>query len=888
MSLLRIFSKPHWQSKDPSVRRDAVGRDDDPALLSRLPSLAREDEDGGVRLAALKRLADPGLCQTAAHDDADPAVRKSAALLLLELLSGTHAKAPSLSDRMRLLRAQDEQKLLEHVALNAPEAELRLTALQRVERMPFVLDRVTADADSGVRLAALGRIDDERQLERISERSRKSDKAISRLAAERAQAMRIERGDANAIATHARDLCEQFERLLREGGHDEAAETLCAAWARIADRAPANLTARFQNARDLNERSRDPLQLARLRQQASDRAEFKSRLEDLERQLHQPDPSSYADLQQGFAQLEELHARIADGDEISTAGLSTRFARVGAQISALAPVIEESAEPNPTPARTSESQAAAREASRVAARHTREVEQKQMAERLQVVIEAAAKAIDGGHSAAAHEAHAEIAQLRRKMQAIPASLREALADVESEYARIRQWQDWGDRNRRAQLLEEMERLPAAGLHPDALSTRVREIQTEWANLNRIEGGKAAPNAGMEARFHALCRDAFKAAKPYFEKRAELRKQGSGQVSEFIGQTNTTLRDENLTPRDALRIRHEAAQALHGLDRVDPRERKALASELKQILAAVDERIKAANVQIENDKDALITKAIALAELGDTRQAMAQARDLQKRWQASGNGRRNRDQAQWKAFRSAIDAVFARADNERAELNARQQQALDSAARLCSELETLIAADNEPERSAVHALEAQWRELGCSDSALRKRFQSAQEALQRRSVERKRRERRAQFDDWLAHYCLCRRLEQAEIGVDAFVAEREQLPPLRLHTDAMQARIQPWLDGQRAESAAPSALRDCVLELESLAGIEPPEVDRQRRMDLQMEKLSARMRGQQAVAAEQALQSLLSDWLQLGTPDASSQSLDSRFQTAVVGVLDTLG
>jgi hypothetical protein len=60
------------------------------------------------------------------------------------------------------------------------------------------------------------------------------------------------------------------------------------------------------------------------------------------------------------------------------------------------------------------------------------------------------------------------------------------------------------------------------------------------------------------------------------------------------------------------------------------------------------------------------------------------------------------------------------------------------------------------------------------------------------------------------------------------------------------------------------------------------------MDLQMEKLSARMRGQQAVAPEQALQVLLADWLQLGIPDASSQSLDSRFQTAVVGVLDTLG
>ena len=888
MSLLRIFSKPRWQSKDASIRRDAVASDDDPALLPLLAGMAREDVDASVRLAALKRLADPGLCQSAARDDVDPAVRKTAAQLLLDLLSGTHAKAPSLNDRMRLLRAQDEQKLLEHVALNAPEAELRLAALQRVERMPFVLDRVTDDADSGVRMAALGRIDNERQLERISERSRKSDKTISRLAAERAQALRIERGDASAITTHARDLCEQFERLLREGGHIEAAQGLCAAWTRIAERAPAELTTRFQNARDLHERSRDPQQLARLRQQTADRVEFKSRLESLELQLRQPDPAAYADLQCGFAELEKLHARIADSDESSSAGLSTRFARVGAQISALTPATEPSVKPSAAPAQASQDQAAAREASKVAARQTRLAEQKQHAERLQLAIEAAAKAIDAGHSAAAREAHAEITHLRRKMQTIPASLREALADVESEYARIRQWQDWGDRNRRQQLLKELETLPASGLHPDALSTRVREMQAEWANLNRIEGGKAAPNTGMEARFHALCRDAFKAAKPYFEKRAELRKQGSGQVSEFIGQTKTTLRDENLAPRDALRIRHDAAQALHGLDRVDPRERKSLAADLKQILAALDERIKAANVQIGNDKDALIKKALALSELTDTRQAISHARELQKRWQQAGSGHRNRDQAQWKTFRSAIDSVFSRADSERAELNAKQQQALDAAAALCSELEALISADSEPERSAVHALEAQWRELGCSDSALRKRFQAAQESLRVRAANTRQRERRAGFESWMAHYTLLRQLERNEMDPAGFLITREAQPALNMAAEAMQARADAVLGGNAIATVDVARVLDCVLELESLAGIEPPEEDRQRRMDLQLEKLSARMRGQQAIAPEQSLCELLDRWLALGPVDDAHASLESRFLHALGKALDTLG
>lgn len=792
-----------------------------------------------------------------------------------------------MGDRLRLLRAQDDPKLLEHVALNAPEPELRLAAFQRVERMPFIVDRVTNDSSAELRKAALERVSDESQLLRISERARKSDKEISRLAAERVQTLRIERGDADAITAHARQLCEQMERMLREGAPPDAFSEVESTWSRVADRVPAELLMRFGNARDLHQQSRNPQQLAILRQRAADRAQFAHELEAIERLLRQADATTADDLRQSFSQLAELHDRIANGDESGTAGLSTRFAQVGAQIAALPSAPAEAAVAEPAIQASFEAEAAEREASRVAARQARADAQKQLASQLQIAIGKAASAIESGQAANAHAAHAQIVQLRRKLQSVPASLHDDLAEVERNYARLSEWQSWSDGNRRHQLLEELEKIPALGMHPDALATRVRELQAEWESLNRTEARASASGNPMDRRFHALCRQAFAPVKPYFEKRTQLRKQGAEQVSEFIERARATLTDADATPAQVLSLRQEAARELHGLDRVDPRERKTLAAELKQILSVMDERIKTANAQAETDKEVLIKKATALAELSDTRQAISQARDLQKKWQAIGKGRQNRDQTQWKTFRTAIDSVFSRADSERAEQNAKAQDLLARAARVCADLDALATATDEPERSAIQALEATWRELDCSDAALRRRFQTAQESLRTRAATRSRRERRAAFESWVSHYQLLRRLERGEMDAASFNIESGALANSRIAEDALQSRA----DAASGNAVHPiddiAPLLDCVLEMETLAGIEPPEVDRQRRLDLQMEKLSARMRGQPAAAPEQALHAMLVRWLELGPAGNSADSLESRFLHALNKALDTI-
>ncbi len=887
MSLARFFSKPRWLSNDAATRRDAVATEKSAELVSQLARFAREDADAGVRIAALKRLAEPGLAQAMAQDDRDEGVRNTARALFTELLAGTHASAPALADRLRLLRAQDDARLIEQIAMTAPEAELRLAALQRVERPALILERVTADSDATVRLAALERIDDEAQLTRISERARKSDKTVSRLAAERVHALRIERGDPEAISERARDLCEQLERLLREGDSSDQATLIAENWQAIADKAPAQLVTRYLNARELFDLSRDPDKVARLRQRAQDRTRLEAELAAIEQTLRHPAANSQAELQLRFNELGELHAAFADDNDEFGSSVSVRFTRLGAQIAALKPQIIET-DPGSAIDIERETIAAERTAQAAAARAERERQQKELIGKLDAAIRQTAKAIAEGKSAETHAAHARMSQLRREFQAIPPALRDALADVESEYARIQQWQRWGDGNRRQHLCAELEALPGSGLHPDALATRVREIQSEWTTLDRLEARPQRANESIDRRFRALCHKAIEPAKPYFEKRDALRKQGSEETSRLIAEARAAVSDEQPDWRALAAMRKRSVEGLRALDRVNPRERKNLAAELKQVLGIIDERIAAQHAGIANAKATLIVRAEALAEQTDTRAAINQARDLQKLWQATGNGKRARDQAQWKLFRSAIDAVFARADNERAERTAQDRQAFEAAETLCAELEAMTGADSAPERGEVQRIESAWRALGCSDAALRHRYLAAQDALDKLKSRLDKNKRRARFDVWIAHHDLLRKLEANQIDGETFADAQSQLAPVAIAVDGFQARIVAAANGQIGESVERDARRDCVLEAEQLAGLESIEEDRQRRMDLQVEKLSARMRGVQAPAPDAALEHLLTTWIDLGSPADADANLEARFKRAVAVILDTLG
>ena len=841
MKLPFTLGKPRWQSKDAAVRRAAVLADDDGDLLASLGRIARDDADPGVRIAAMKRLADPGIAQGLARDDLDAGVRSQALALWLDLLTGRHAAAPTLAERTRLLRAQDEVATIEHVARHAREVELRAAALERVTRPAFLLERALEDADAGLRTALVARIDDEGMLQRLAERTRKSDKTVNRLARERVETLRIARGDAAMLELRARQLCERLEQLVRDPASADERDVL-AQWTPIAEATPSQLRARFEAARALLVASREAPRSMRtsdapaIAPAASDSTEVE-RASEL-----QPAPAPSA--------LEaEVGVEAAD-DVVAPLLAQARFA-------------------------------ASVDEARAAQRLHRE-QQQALLDELGNALRACDAALERGASADAHAAHERVAGLRARIDgALPKALAEMLHAVEARHAELSRWQFWADNERRRQICEELEAVAAAALHPDAVAAKVRDAQAEWSRLDAVEGSRGR-GGELTRRFHAACRAALAPAQAYFHKRKELRQTQAGAIDDLLARVAARLADE--TDPDVSGLRREAVQALRELDRVEPRARKALAQRLKDALDALDARERRREDGVEQAKAALIAEADRLAdEL--PRGAVAATRELQQRWQACGNGRRSRDQAQWKAFRAAMDRVFERLDGERTQ---RQAQDADSKARaqaLCVELESLAASGTPVERGVVARIVEGWNALRPRDEALARRFAAAREHLHEAERNEQRRQRHRRFDRWREREALCVAAERGVESPEVLRPRWEAAADGGIALSVQSARFEAALAGTPVAAADPVALRDLLLEIELLAGIEALPEDREQRRELQVARLASRMRGVGASSPADELTTLLERRSVLGAP--ADEAIEARFATALASALASL-
>ncbi len=825
MKLTSLFNKPRWQSRNAAERRDAVAHDAAPELVAQLARFAREDEDAQVRLAALRRLAEPALAQGMARDDADAEVRKQARLLWLDLLTGTHANAPGAGERLRLLRAQDDAELIERIATRASEPELRQAALTRIDKPALLFARALEDPDPAIRLVLVERIDDEKQLERLAERARKSDKAVNRRARERIETLRIARGHGAAVEQRARQLCEQVEQLLRMPASAETQAQLLRQWHEIEADAPAPLRQRFATALELLAAARAP----------------RAPAAPVVPPPAGPEPVTQVPAPQVGNTSNDLGASLI---------AQARFA-----------------------ASLDEAQAARRQ---------QQEQQRALVHELQQQQREWSAALDAGAAARAHAAKARIDALRARIDgALPDALQQALAATHERYTQLTRWQHWADNQRRRQLCEEIEALPAAGLHPDAVAAKLHDAQREWQLLDKVEAGSMRVG-GLARRFHAACRAALEPTRGYFRKRQELREGQAAQLAALLAQVAALpVSDADLALVRGLRQR--CVQALRGLDRIEPRERKALAQSLKDALRALDAQIARHDEAVGARKQELITQAQSLAD-ALPRGAVAAARDLQARWREAGNGKRARDQAQWQTFRDAIDRVFAQLDAQRAQRSQREDEARAQAQDLCSELEALAAAEAEPERGALVRIEAAWHALRVDDTALRTRHATAQEQLRERARQRDRTRRQQRYADWQARYRLCRAAEAGPAQAAA-LRERWQAPGAGdIAAAVLSQRFERALAGTPADAPDEDALRDVLVELEALAGIDSPDEDRERRRLRQVERLAARMSGRAAATPAHEIADLLTRWSALPAADAA---LDARLDQALHGALATL-
>lgn len=895
MKFARFLFKPRWQSKDVATRRGAVAELNDAELVAALPAIARNDTDASVRLAALRRINQYEAWRERSTGDADSSLRETARAAYLALFTGNSADLPPIERRIAELDTLSGEEI-ERVVNQAREPGLRSAALERATRPGLLAEVAAGDADPKLRLVALSRITDLDALTRIAERTRKTDKVVSRLARERAEAGRIAAGDVTAIETRARSLCERVDALLSRPRSERAGEltSIDEAWAPLQGKAPRQLQERFDSTRNF------------LRQDTEEAAAERSRLRELRLRLER----GLAATDGEPATLEALAAEAGSGlagsrlesperekVESLLVQLTQRLAQHAVQASAAAEATRLAAE---TTAAEEGSRAEAKlEAlaaqarfdaalERAAADKEKQREQHQALKRDldQLVIELEQQ-LEAGDLAHATATQARIANL---LEGLPTIARhdKRLANAEARFAELKRWQRWSSNERRKQLCEAVEALPALGLHPDAVATRVREARDEWQQLDKRDGeADARASAGLGRRFQALCAQALKPAQGYFAKRDEVRKGNQQEIEAVITASEALAADGEIAALS--KQRRSAADALRALDGIDPRERKPLAQRLRDVLTRIDARLDEQAAGVEAAKRRLIADAARLAEAADAQAAARDVRDLQARWKAAGNGRRRSDEAQWKEFRGHCDAVFAKLDNARREREQAGQQARQDGEQLLAEWEALgLAGDGLAAQR--RDLEQRWSALNLRERDLDQRWQAQRERLDAAQQQVQKQRRDAVFRDALARLALCEARESGSQDETAATAAWNALGEAAAGSigAALQQRFDAAADAAD-DGADDSARRELLVTLEFLGLIDTPEADKARRMDLQVSRLSRRMSGGEQRGVRDELLALLQQWIALGPlPRSEAAQWQQRFARAFEAALAQAG
>lgn len=713
MSLFSRLRKPAWEHRDASRRAESAARDTDAALLQKLPDLARNDPDAPVRLAALRRIDDLSLLGDRMRNDADAGVRATARQRYLQRLTDT---AVPEAERERVLRVEEDNDVLAHLATTAPEAALRRLALERVAKPGLVLERCLKDPDPALRLWLLDRIDGLAALERIADTARKTDKTLARTARERAFALRLASGDAQASRERAMAICDELDALRRAVASTarERADALQAEWDLLRDRFDDTMerrvagyfTALAHAILSPEERAAQAAAAKASDDAAVDAGSDTLALPDAPANLPAPIPdlpTREADPAL-IALLGELQARA---ERLGTRDLDNIERRWLARLSQVQPLLDEERDTE----RQFRDLAAGLRAKFDAAARARDAAATQIGPKL----DALQAALDAGKLSQARALDADVETLRKAAgDAIPRAIALRLGDAGRDLAKLAEWQHWSNNKIRARLCDEIEALAGSGLHPDAVAAKVKEAQTEWQRLDDSERapGEEAQITGLTRRFRALCHRAMAPTRAYFEKRNEVRSAKREEFDALFEELDGKV-GEDMSPPALIGVKRRILDHLRRVDELDPKVRGEVSRRLRAGLTHIDGLLAGHEARSEAAKRKLLSNLKRELQHVELDTALERSRAAQAAWKTLGRAPRGVDDALYEELKSLVDPWFAQA-NAQQRANADTEAAQQAEARaILDELAALAQGDAETLRHAetrIAALNTRWRAL----------------------------------------------------------------------------------------------------------------------------------------------------------------------------------
>lgn len=697
MGLLdRFRAQPRWKNASPAIRTIAVQEmplDQQDTLVS----IAREDRDSGVRIAALKKVIDPAVIAAIGRADADERVREEAATLLVDLALGAF-EGTDQAESLSALNGLTEPKHFVAVARAAGSEAVAKAALGRVQEEVALGAIARKAALPSVRLEALTRVTGPAELLAVALRTDFKDvalAAVERLSARGLLEQVADRAKNKTAARRARALVRTIDAAAA------AAKTVVPAAAQGPDASVEAERQRVRRATSLCER-----------------------LEAL----------ATAGLDEGEAALAEIDRSWRGLEQVDAIPMA-RFeaARANAQ-QALARHLEEDAER----ARIREANAGAM------------VVRQALCEQTDAIVgEDTPSRIEDARAAWTALADLfDVAEAGRWTRRFDESCRAALARHQSL---VRQRTN---REKAGQLCAEAERLAGGNPFPQARAD-VQALRRAWQQLSAA----GLEDAALVARFteaDARLRDRETEAR---EQRARALQENREKLQALCTELEALAASEGLTLKQAERALRDARAVLDESAPLPTlQDREAVDDRLKNILSALfpkvqelrdmDEWQRWANAGVQEE---LCQRVEKLMEVADLASAARQLREAQVQWKQVAIAPREQSQALWARFKATSDEVRARCDvyfTQQAEVQAsngaRKAALCEQAEAMSSSTDWIKTAD------AIKALQAEWKTVGAAprarEKALWERFHGACDAF----FTRRREDLQHRKEEWAAN------------------------------------------------------------------------------------------------------------------------------------------
>ncbi len=606
--MLGNFFKPKWQHKDANVRIQAITSlaGDSVELIK----LAQTDPDSGVRMEAVIRLTHlPTLIQLG-HTSGS--IGERARQRVIGLAATEHRHDHQLADVFAWL--QSNPALLRSIARDTMRhIALRRHALEIVNDPELLFDIALNDASKEVQFLAASRLQSVEQLKILDAKHGKTNKRLRQFVKEQLE-----------LEQRQQQQLQQINQLLAE------TNTLG---------------------------------------QMGSWGQEKTRSRVLEQRWKALLPSTTADQQQQFVQtLADFRQRLTayETEQAQAAALKAQREAEAAAKRAEAQRLAEQAQAEAQARQEKEQQAQAEE------RRKRKEQQAQQTQRLQILrdgLQTLEQQLENEQYSEAIEQHRLFIQQLKDSNDVPAAdmayFNRRIQMLTPYIRELQDWRRWGTDQVRKQLIETAENLREDdNIDPATRAKRVQSLRTEWRKLSHLEPSQQHT---LWKTFDSTVSAAYEPSKQHFIEQAQQRQANLAarhEICAALEHLHASTDWQNATWREVQVQTNQLRKQWKDAGTVSHKDWETVNQRFNTAMDALEAQFKAERARNWQAREQLVEQAQALLDEPNTEHAIEQVKALQGSWKITLASRHSDEQQLWKRFREPIDALFARARDER--------------------------------------------------------------------------------------------------------------------------------------------------------------------------------------------------------------------------------